>query len=113
MTGATVAAVAGEAKRKRDADEREAVVREKVQRFKEMVSRREGGEKGARLEAQVQARDWRRARKRKRREESGEATAEAEEATHEVSQSRRRIETSRHTPRTLLVWQHMLDEGIT
>jgi succinate dehydrogenase/fumarate reductase flavoprotein subunit len=83
-------------------------VRAEVQRYKRMTDRG-GGRLGEQLEAQVQERPWRRARKRKRQEVSESETREADA----VIQTHRRKKTSRHSERTLSVWQRMLDEGMT
>jgi hypothetical protein len=87
-------------------------VRAKVQRYKRMTARG-GGRVGEQLEAQVQERPWRRARKRKRQEVSESETREAGAVIKKTRQTHRRIETSRHSERTLSVWQRMLNEGIT
>jgi hypothetical protein len=86
-------------------------VRAKVQRYKRMTDRG-GGRLGEQLEAQVQERPWRRARKRKRQDVS-ESERGADAVIKKTRQTHRRIETSRHSERTPKVWERMLDEGIT
>jgi hypothetical protein len=74
---------------------------------------RDFGRLGEQLEAQVQERPWRRARKRKRQEVSESETREADAVIQKTLQTHRRKEASTHSERTLSVWQRMLDEGIT
>jgi hypothetical protein len=80
--------------------------------YKRTTDRR-GGRLGEKLEAQVQERPWRRAGKRKRQEVKERETREADAVIKKTRHTHRRIETSRHSERTLSVWQRMLDEGIT
>jgi hypothetical protein len=73
-------------------------VRAKVQRYKRMTDRG-GGRSGEHLEAQVQDRPWRRARKRKRQEVKESETREADRCSDKENatdtQENRNIETLR------------------
>jgi hypothetical protein len=95
-------------KRKRCEEEaatEQVQVRAKVQRYKRMTDRG-GGRLGEQLEAQVQERPWRRARKRKRQEVQESETREADAVKNKTRQTHRRIETSRHSEQTLSMAAH-------
>jgi hypothetical protein len=105
-------------KRKSEELVNEHVVREKIKRYKTMTDRGQG-RTGKQMEAQVQERPWRCARKRDRQDE--EESEDATNATPRTGQPRvkkkrtvqMKVETSRHSARTLSVWQCMLEKGIT
>jgi hypothetical protein len=83
-----------------------------VKEFKQMPHTGDGT-LAQHLVAQVHERPWRRARKREREEEeeSTEGVTLAKvKKKKETRNAGRKIETSRHTERTLRVWQRMLEQ---
>jgi hypothetical protein len=83
-----------------------------INKFKQM-SHTGDGTLAQHLAAQVHERPWRRARKREREEEEESTDGVAPAKVKKKREMQRKFETSRHTERTLRVWQRMLEQGIT
>jgi hypothetical protein len=83
-----------------------------VKKFKQMPHTGDGT-LAQHLVAQVHERPWRRARKRERDEEEESADGVTLAKVKKKREMHRKIETSRHTERTLQVWQRMLEQGTT